>query len=436
VTITGVGFAGASAVRFGSKDATGFNVSSETSITATAPPGAGSVDVTVEDIGGTSPTSSADEFTYGPALAVASASLPDGDVGTGYSQTLAASGGSAPYTWSLDGGSLPAGLSLNPETGAITGVPSALGTSSFPIRVTDSSTPTPQIATANLSITVTEHTFATSFGPGDIEGSFNDPDAVAVDPSGDIFVGDSAHNRVLEFNSKHEYLRQFGSQGSAEGQFQGIQGIATNTSGDVYVSGSDRIQEFSPTGAYLRQFGSPGSEDGQFLSPAAVAIDSSGNVWVLDSFNYRLQEFSPSGEYLGEFGTEGKGNGQLGWAFGLAISGGNLYVSEFGNNRVQEFSTSGTYLGQFGSSGSGNGEFHGPWGIASDPNTGNLYVADMANNRVQEFSPAGSFIAAFGSAGSGAGQLSAPRAVAVGLSGNVLIADTVNNRIEEWLTSP
>ena len=100
-----------------------------------------------------------------------------------------------------------------------------------------------------------------------IEGSFKEPDAVASDSGGDIFVGDSGHNRVLEFNSKREYLRQWGSEGSGEGQFQGIAGIATNASGDVYVSSSDRIQEFSPTGAYLRQFGTPGSGNGQFARP-------------------------------------------------------------------------------------------------------------------------------------------------------------------------
>lgn len=55
------------------------------------------------------------------------------------SQTLASTGGTAPYTWSITGGALPAGLSLNSSTGVITGTASAAGTYSFTIQVTDAS---------------------------------------------------------------------------------------------------------------------------------------------------------------------------------------------------------------------------------------------------------------------------------------------------------
>jgi sugar lactone lactonase YvrE len=283
-------------------------------------------------------------------------------------------------------------------------------------------------------------TFATSFTPEKSEGSFNDPDAVALDASGNIWVADSGHDRVLEFNKERKFIRQFGVEGTGYvGQYEGIAisgiaGIATNSSGDVYVTGSDRVQEFSPTGAFLRQWGSPGSGNGQFLFPNGIAVDGSGNVWVVDTFNYRVQEFSESGAYLGQFGSQGTGNGQLGWASGLAFSGGNLYVADSG--RVQEFSTAGAYLAQFGSSGTANGQFHGLGGIATDQTTGDLYVSDTYNNRVQVFSSAGIFIAAFGSGGPGNGQFSAPRGVAVNSSGTAYVADTGNNRVQEWVGGP
>lgn len=64
--------------------------------------------------------------------------MPSGDTATPYSQTASASGGTGPYTFSVASGALPAGLSLNASTGAVTGTPSAAGSYNFTLRATDS----------------------------------------------------------------------------------------------------------------------------------------------------------------------------------------------------------------------------------------------------------------------------------------------------------
>ena len=74
-----------------------------------------------------------------PTILMSPSTLPSGTVGTAYSQTITASGGTGPYTFSTVNGSLPAGLSLA-SNGAVTGTPTTVGSNSFKIRATDANT--------------------------------------------------------------------------------------------------------------------------------------------------------------------------------------------------------------------------------------------------------------------------------------------------------
>ena len=80
-------------------------------------------------------------------LSITTSSLEGGTTGSSYSQTIAASGGTSPYSWSLVAGlgTLPAGLTLN-SNGTVTGTPTTAGSSTFTVRVTDSLSATAQKA--------------------------------------------------------------------------------------------------------------------------------------------------------------------------------------------------------------------------------------------------------------------------------------------------
>jgi len=106
--------------------------------TPAGPPGVSSFTVTVTDSASGAGSKLFNQTVRAlPSITTASP-LPDGYRAVAYSATLAATGGVAPYTWSITSGALPAGLALNAGSGAIAGAPTASGTFTPTFTVTDS----------------------------------------------------------------------------------------------------------------------------------------------------------------------------------------------------------------------------------------------------------------------------------------------------------
>ncbi len=85
------------------------------------------------------------------AVTITTTSLPDGRVGVPYSQFVSATNGQQPFSWSISAGALPTGLSIDPNTGEVGGLPTTQGTFNFTVQVTDELNDT---ATAALSIVI------------------------------------------------------------------------------------------------------------------------------------------------------------------------------------------------------------------------------------------------------------------------------------------
>jgi hypothetical protein len=102
-----------------------------------------------------------------PPFLITTSTLSDGEENLSYSASLIATGGTTPYTWSLSGGSLPSGLTLNSSTGYISGLPKigSEGTTSFTITVTDSSSPQ-RTAQKTFTIYIEQGTFQPTISIG------------------------------------------------------------------------------------------------------------------------------------------------------------------------------------------------------------------------------------------------------------------------------
>jgi RHS repeat-associated protein len=229
-----------------------------------------------------------------------------------------------------------------------------------------------------------------------------------------------------------------GLSGTGRGQFSKPEGLAVNqVSGNIYVSdsASNRVQELTSTGVPLVSFGSTGT--GALSEPHGIALDSSGDVWVANTHASTVEKFSASGGYLASYGEPGKALGQLSAPYGVAVDGPDVYVTDSENQRVQKLQiSSGDWLEEFGNTGSETEKLSTPKGIVTDPLNGDLYVTSYGTARVQAFTAEGKYLEGFGAAGSGHEQLEHPLGIAVNPTSSAFyIADEANDRVDVWTPS-
>jgi tripartite motif-containing protein 71 len=289
--------------------------------------------------------------------------------------------------------------------------------------------------------------FVTKWGSqGTGDGKFVTLYGVAVDSSANVYAADFTMQRIQKFDSEGTFIIKWSSDAivdpSLPGEFGEPTGVAVDSSNNVYVADLDlhSIQKFTSEGTVITKWGSNGEGDGEFRGPRGVAVDSSGYVYVPDELNHRIQKFDSDGTFITKWGSKGTGDGQFINPIAVAVdSSDNVYIcegadpppSEGGNNRIQKFTSEGTFITKWGSKGDENGQFRNPLGVAVD-SSNNVYVADTGNDRIQKFTSEGTFVTKWGSNGEGDGQFLAPIGVAVDSSNNVYVADGGNTRIQKF----
>lgn len=184
-------------------------------------------------------------------------------------------------------------------------------------------------------------------------------------------------------------------------------------------------------GSVVRQFGSQGNRDGQFNYPQYVAIHPHTNT-ILVTCRNGIQEFSMNGKFVRKIGSVGSGPHQYTkYLQGIAVSrqDGSVYVADQDGNKVVVYAASGAHVRSFGSRGKGQGQFNCPLGIALDEED-NIYVCDYSNNRVQVLSRGGEFLRMFGSHGEQPGQFDRPTQIGMERGGERRVAVRCCNGVQ------
>ncbi len=291
-------------------------------------------------------------------------------------------------------------------------------------------------------------------GAGRLQG----PIGLAADPvTGHVYVADTENNRVDEFTSWGGFVKAFGwgvldgsevlqtcttmclkgLAGDGAGQFTEPEGIAVDSSGDVYVSDAEnlRVQKFDPAAGL-------GGDEVEFLWAIGGDVDRT-KVEAGASTEAERDLCTASSGDVCQAGSPGSGESQFdleqvgGIRRGLRVAvapGGDLYVADRGGEggtrgRIQAFDGDGGFVSQFdlpatGYSGDSSDPRNNlPFALAVDPNSGDLYFAFRQSGTkehspepdVYKLNPAGAVL--------GKLEVDTPGAVAVDVHGNVYVVE-------------
>ncbi len=310
-------------------------------------------------------------------------------------------------------------------------------------------------------------------GPA-VNASLHAPNALALDGAGNLYIADSANNRIREIttdgkiktvagNGTAAYAGDGGPATSAE--IYTPWGVALDANGNLFIADTynQRIRKVATDGTITTVAGGGShSEDGvaattAFIDyPAGVGVSAAGEL-AIGSMNSKLvRKVSAAGIIAtvagnGSTGRAGDGgpaiNAQFAYPTGVAVdAAGNYYIVDQKNQQVRKVGLDGTISTAAGTGDNGNtgdggqgaaAKLSNPQGVAVDSH-GNLYIATTARIRMVATDGTISTVAGNGNGGySGDGGpalsagLSYPHGLAVDTAGNIYIADSYNHVIRK-----
>jgi sugar lactone lactonase YvrE len=226
---------------------------------------------------------------------------------------------------------------------------------------------------------------------------FGTLDSCVLDSSGNLLVTDKRRMAVFALNPiTGKLIRMVGTQGNGELQFDQPNGIAVDDQGRIFITEqtNKRVQVLNRDYSFAGFIGGPGEGPGQFDKPMGIAADATGRIYVTDENLNKVAVFDRNAGQLGwqfkfEFADDGAGKIDHAESITIDRIRQRIYLSDEGQSHVKVYDLNGKFLQTFGDSGTNVGQFTPggqPEGIAVDEKHC-IYVNDEGGSRINIFLP-------------------------------------------------
>ena len=231
------------------------------------------------------------------------------------------------------------------------------------------------------------------YGPNNKQLQF--PYLMAKGPNNEVIVRNDSTSQLVIFDEQLQYSRVIGGRGNGNRKFQRITGIAVDNKGYLYVADYQLhcIQKFTLNGQFVSQFGSEGTTEGQFNGPCGLLLSQSELLFVCDCNNHRIQVFKKE-QYCYSFRQHDTKLGPIDPTdLSLNSNEDQLFITEYRNHRIQVFTPSGQFLRIFGNFADVPFKLQNPIGIYYTADN-HLLISSYGNHCVLVFEEDGRFVSA------------------------------------------
>lgn len=285
-----------------------------------------------------------------------------------------------------------------------------------------------------------------------VKSKLKGPADVFFGVKNNIYVVDSGNSRIIKFDINGRYLRQWGIEGKATGEFMvPLYGSAHGNPERIFIvdSGNERIQVFKPDGSFVTEFGKTSNPKRLLTEPTFLGF-AYGKIYIANSGADNIQIYFKNGRFYekespklgngnlaGKHQSNGKSNVNFGGAMfkkpvSMAFSGKYIYVSDYGLSRIFVFNRQFNYIGSIGVPGDNGYKLFHPVGIVYK--NGYLYVANYGRSILTVFKLDNGYNVVktynFGMPGIGSKNFNHESNISISKNGKYLaVADTNNDSI-------